>query len=317
AETKTLYICTLVLWSLAAPALIISTDPRRLKRLAVIFACLSFVVAIEAFTGYLTSGPNSFIYVYGSNYLGLGRVIGLSLILVIVYFLFWSNILHERIFAILLALFYLWILLVGGGRGPLLAALFAALIPLLFSIGVSEGKLKIRRFSIPIFTLIILCIAILGYLNETGQMTLTLNRLTVLQEAGMGKSAGARMEYYIYSFDLWKHSTLFGHGIGSWPIISGLGDIRNYPHNIMLEILVELGLIGFIIFGILIWAAFSLLRPINRIAYEPIKMLLIMLTVFMLFNAMLSGDISDNRLLFACIGLMPAAQFINRNVERI
>jgi len=308
---KLLYIWTLVFWALTAPALIISTDPIRIKRLGIIYILFSSIVAIEALTYYFMAGQQGFITVFGSNYLGLGRVISLAFLLLIAYFMFWARNVYWKLFTIIMASLYLWLLLVTGGRGPFLAAILSGLIPLIFTIHLDLKKkiIRVRKYVVPILIMVIVSISLFVYLSETGHMTQTYSRLLVLTQTGMGDSAGERLQHYVHAIEYWKQAPIFGYGIGSWPIIDGGIDMRGYPHNIVLEILVELGLVGLLIFFILILYALLLLAPVKSIGDEPIKIFLLMLMVYMLLNSMVSGDIPDNRLLFACIGMMPIALY--------
>ena len=127
----------------------------------------------------------------------------------------------------------------------------------------------------------------------------------------MGSSAGTRMGYYSESYRLWQLKPLFGHGIGSWPLLIGLPDICAYPHNLIFELLVELGLSGVILFGLLLLAALK--DFFKRNAGESIFYVSVILMMFSnaFIGALLSGDINDNRILFAAIGLMAFGRNIN------
>lgn len=305
---KMLYMWTLVLWAFTAPALIISVDTSRLKRLAIIYILFSSIVAIEALMQYSMAGQQGFLTVFGSNYLGLGRVIGLAFLLLLAYLVFWARNIYWKLFTIVIASLYLWLLLAAGGRGPLLATVLSALIPFIFAIhlNLKRKTVRVRNYVVPMLIIGIVAISLFVCLAETGHMTQTYSRLLVLNQAGMGDSAGARLQHYTHAIQYWKQAPIFGYGIGSWPIINDGIDMRGYPHNIILEILVELGLIGLLIFFSLIIYALLLLAPVKSIGDEPIKLSLLMLMVYVLLNSMVSGDIPDNRLLFSCIGLMPA-----------
>lgn len=305
---KVLYIWTLVLWAVAAPALIISANPNKIKRLGTIFILLSIIISFEAISQYIQAGQPGFIKVFGSNYLGLGRIAGLALIFSYAYLLFWARSLPAKLLAAALAGLFLCVLLIGGARGPFIAAVLSALIPILFAVHISLKRqvIKIERFTVPIIIITITVIALLVFFYQTGQMTQTMYRLQVLTNEGMGDSAQARIQHYAHAIDYWKQAPLLGNGIGSWPIINGNIDMRGYPHNLILEILVELGLAGLVLFSILILYALVILKPIPGYK-QSINILLLMLIIYMFLNSMVSGDIPDNRLLFACIGLTPAA----------
>lgn len=71
------------------------------------------------------------------------------------------------------------------------------------------------------------------------------------------KSISNRMDYYSTGFNLFKKSPIIGYGTGSWKIISLDNSVRNsksneasyYAHNDFLQFLVELGIIGFVIYA--------------------------------------------------------------------
>ena len=307
---KVLYIWTLVLWAVAAPALIISADPSRIKRLGTIFILLSIIISFEAISQYIQAGQPGFIRVFGSNYLGLGRIAGLALIFLYAYLLFWARSSLAKLLAVASAGLFLWVLLVGGARGPFIAAALSALMPILFAAHISLKRqvIKVERFAVPIIIITIAVIALLAFFYQTGQMTQTMYRLQVLTSDGMGDSVEARMQHYVHAIEYWKQAPLLGNGIGSWPIINGDIDVRSYPHNLILEILVELGLVGLILFSLPILYALTILKPPPGYD-QSINILLLMLIIYMFLNSMVSGDIPDNRLLFACIGLTPAALY--------
>jgi len=305
---KTLYIWSLVMWSVAAPALIIAKELVRLKRLGIIFVLFALLLVFEAISNYIQAGHYGFVTAFGSNYLALGRIVGLSFILIFVYLMFWARSNYEKLLCFAAIVLKFWILLIAGGRGPLLATIFSALVPLLFSIHISlKGQMvKVKKYTLIILVINVLLSLIFVNLAGSGYATQTINRLIVLTDIDRGASAESRIQHYANAIDYWMESPVVGHGIGSWPVLNSGIDARGYPHNIILEILVELGLLGLFLFLITIVYAISLLRPFNSIGHQPIKVLLIMITLFTLINSMISGDITDNRLLFTCFGLMPA-----------
>ena len=95
------------------------------------------------------------------------------------------------------------------------------------------------------------------------------------------------------SVDLIKNNPL-GYGIGSYSVLAGVG---RYPHNIVLELLVELGIIGLFLFS----------QPFIKSMRDSIKMLYkskkedwafamfsFSVLLFAILNAQFSGDIVSN-----------------------
>jgi len=316
---KILYIWTLVLWAVAAPALIISPDPRRLKRLGIIFSFLLLVIVFEAIIQYFQGDYKGFINVLGSSYLGLGYVVGIGFLIIIAYLIYWSQSLTKKIMALILAFIYFWILLIAGGRGPLIATILASLMPMIFAISIKPRAriIKIRRYFKFIFFIILIAFVLSLLFIETDQIPATLNRMLVLAGDDMGASAEARIQSYKNAINYWSQAPLFGHGIGAWPIINNGIDMRGYPHNIVLEIMAELGMVGLLLFTNMVIYALSFISPFKTIGNSPIRVILIMLLILSSVNTMISGDIPDNRLFFACIGLFPAISYLKGRKQQV
>ena len=315
ATQKLFYILTLVLWAFVAPILVISRDPERVKRLAVLIILFSILVSIEALRQFFIFNKTGFISVMGSNYLALGRLMSIATIISLAYVLFWAKKWSYVVLGLGLFLYFFWIILIAGGRGPLIGTIIGCITPLIFSINLRRDKVILQRFTILLFIILIIGFICLVYIWYTDKVTQTLARLKVLLMPGMGDSARLRLEYYNISFRMWMEKPLLGHGIGSFPLFQSGYDTRGYPHNILLEILAELGIIGLILFiGMFFYSLFIFMRrePIRR---NPVKLLLIMILIVISFNAMVSGDITDNRLLFSNLGLLPAANEFFCNVK--
>jgi hypothetical protein len=102
---------------------------------------------------------------------------------------------------------------------------------------------------------------------------------------------------------LWAQQPVIGQGVGSWPVLYYGKDIAWYPHNLFLEVLVEFGLIGLLLLAAVAVAA---LRRISvpRLREDPVLMCVAMLCIVTFFYAMTSSDITQNRNLFAMVGLL-------------
>lgn len=90
-------------------------------------------------------------------------------------------------------------------------------------------------------------------------------------------------------------SLLFGYGLGSYSILSGEGEGRWYPHNMILEIWVETGFIGVLLFS------FFLIHTCRRhLRANPFAWLVL----FLFLNAMKSSSLVDLRLFFGFLALL-------------
>ncbi|HBR03892.1 MAG TPA: hypothetical protein DD738_14935 [Ruminiclostridium sp.] len=311
AAQKALHISTLTLWSLMACAFIIASDKNRLARFIRFLMLLSIWIAAESTLVYIKGG-NDVINALNSNYLALGYTMGMGLLISAAYCFLSGQSRPRRVLMLSLTLYFMFMLFIMGGRGPLLSVSISLCLPLLpGSNFFRSSKHKLQKYGIFIGILFLTLLFISITLYTRGLLTATLYRILLFLEPGMGSSAGTRMGYYSESYRLWQLKPLFGHGIGSWPLLIGLPDICAYPHNLIFELLVELGLSGVILFGLLLLAALK--DFFKRNAGESIFYVSVILMMFSnaFIGALLSGDINDNRILFAAIGLMAFGRNIN------
>ena len=302
---KVLYMATLVLWGLIAGAIIIAPDRARLRRLFMVLVVASLIAAIEAITVYLEIGGGT-IRVGSGNYIALGRLCGLGAGIVFVAWLF-----SRRRFGpyglVCLGLFGLFgfVLVIGGGRGPLIATVASLLLPLLAGVRTSRYGLHLARYQMPAIGLGLLAVSVLTiWISSSEQTPETLARLERLtNDQDPGSSVDSRASYYEAALGFWDQAPILGHGAGSWPLLLGRGDIPRHPHNLFAETVVEAGFVGLILLiGLLVIA----LRPVSiaRMRGDPLSMCALMLFVNAFLNAMVSGDIPGNRVLFLLIGTL-------------
>ena len=302
AIQKAVYTGLLTFWPFLACALIIGQDRVRMIRFFVILCFFSLWLALEAYFSYLSTNGVGSIYALGGNYLGLGRTIGLGALLLLAFALFsrWPKGIRGVSLGLFLVLCYLMLLM--GGRGPALAVVAGALAPV-FTAFSFKDRISIKKYFFVIFFLFLAGLIYLVHLLNLGELPATIRRMMLLGQEGMGVSAGERMVFYHNAFELWLKAPIFGHGIGSWPIINGEPDARSYPHNIILEVLVEFGVSGFGLFLYFLRKALRQFRGMAGIRICPFRQTIFMLLVNAFLNAMVSGDIPDNRILFGILGL--------------
>lgn len=142
----------------------------------------------------------------------------------------------------------------------------------------------------------------------------------------MKEAAYARTEMFIWTARRFPERLILGHGTGAFAIDRGGQDERAYPHNIMLELLYEQGLVGAVIVSLFLWLIFRRWRQASQFVYLyeldigifQIVHMAGLLFLFLFTQAMKSGDINDNRFMFFCAGLVVAAfSLVRRTVEEI
>jgi O-antigen ligase len=134
---------------------------------------------------------------------------------------------------------------------------------------------------------------------------LSLGRFTSLEEyvqvslsgdpgaTGGETSAAARVQLFQFAVEMFEKRPLIGAGTGGFETLSpaALGPVADaYPHNAILQVAAELGLLGLVPFlGVVL---IGLVRPLpGRYPGFAIRALFL----FFLLNAMVSGDIFADR----------------------
>lgn len=303
---KALYTATLVLWALAGAALVVASDEARVRRFLGLLAAFAGWIAVESLLALRAAGLAGNLAALGGLYLGIGRVLGAGAVVLLALALLVEGSWARRAACLLAALVLVLVMLLVGGRGPLLGVILAAGV--LAALGWRYSRshvLLIRRGSVWLLAGLAGAVAVLVTLVLHGSTAVAaVRRLGALLDTGAGSSTAERLHYYASALELWIGSPLVGHGVGSWPALTYRLDVRGYPHNLVLETLAELGLAGLLLLtavGVSALVSFRL-GPAGRGRYLPV--VLLMLLAHVAFNAMVSGDLPDNRFLFTILGLM-------------
>ena len=191
-----------------------------------------------------------------------------------------------------------FVLAIGGGRGALLSTVLPLLIPIGLSIRLTTREIRYWRALLSVLVLLLIAAGGLAlYATTTGKRLPTFDRLERLQEGN------PRTEGYAQWAGLWPQAPLLGHGTGSWPLLTGRPDQTSYPHNLFLELLVENGIVGLILFLVVVGVA---LRPVSfeRLRRDPQALCAFMVFISALSNAMTSVDLPGNRSVFLMLGVL-------------
>lgn len=302
ARDKVLAVVTVVTWSACGSALIVSHEPVRLKRFVGALLALATVVALASldYTGGLL------IPALGVNYLNVGRLVGMGVLCALAYLLFDRDLSLKRLLALALLLLLAWVLLSLKGRAPVLATAVAALVPLLGIRRLSDGRPLSRGYEATLLAVLALVVLLLLALLLLGaDMPLSIRRALRSFTQGGSESDAVHAEFNLAAVALWWRRPLLGYGVGSFgAVYLGVADVPIYPHNLILEILVEQGVLGLGLFTLAVCQGWRALGPVYALRNDPWRMLVLMLFVHAFVNAMFSGDIPGNRVLFAMMGLM-------------
>jgi O-antigen ligase len=237
-------------------------------------------------------------------YLGIAELTGLSILLL----LYHSSFKKKNLVTYILIFVNSLILFISGGRGPLIFLFLIILVQkslkamkYLLSLKVLVTKKQFRRTVL--LLIISICLTHYFYSNLPTDFQILiqreLSRLSYVldpKHSADDPSLNARKEHIRFSIQVITSSIesfLFGYGIGSYNVLYNHTEGRGYPHNIVLETWVELGIVGTILLCSFLFSIFFLKKQ---------KELLIPY-IYMLLNAMKSSSLVDLRLFFAIISL--------------
>ncbi len=228
-------------------------------------------------------------YLIRQHYLGLSTTTA-ALVLLLVY-------LKKPLVYTIIAL----VTLIGlGGRGAFLFLIFTLFIWKFDKIINFGSSIKLTRKNLSFSLLSVSALFVAGYYffdKILAVINFGLSRFTTLLDPSVDRSTRGRIERLEYTIDYmleapWKF--LFGEGIGSFGILYTGVDGREYPHNIYLEVLFELGLMGLIPFLLFTTIPFWY----RRNAFYQALML------YFFLNALKSGDLTSIWMLFLTYGLV-------------
>ena len=184
----------------------------------------------------------------GVNTIWYGRYIGAGLIFSY-YYCFHSKktaIKRFRIMWFITSIYLLMGLLMNGSRGPLLAAVLAIIIMEFFIFKTSNMLVRFLK-NIFLTFLSLFCIILL---------ILFVPRLNP-QHFFQDQNVIERIEFINMSITGFLEEPLIGWGIGGYSTLLNENNVRIYPHNIILEFGVELGIIGLCFIAYIVYSFFK------------------------------------------------------------
>ena len=266
--------------------------PESLKKLAYSIIGLGLIMSIVAILG---GGDPEFAGKYtafGSDTIALGRAAGYSFGLTVLLVL-WNQ--RRLIWAVPVAAICLVALIGSGSRGPLVG-LAIGLVVLFAARLFTRGAM---RLGIAI-VVAVLCIAVLASTPLLPEASLgKLTRIT----SNASSADPTRVMLADRAARMMMERPLTGQGTGGFATEDT--DFE-YPHNLVLEVGSENGLLAAIIIiailGIAAWCATQDILAAQGPWTEMVMLLFVIATT----NAMVTGDLNSNRLLFAVVTIAAA-----------
>ncbi|GAB4393803.1 MAG: hypothetical protein Tsb0032_14570 [Kiloniellaceae bacterium] len=271
-------------------------------------ALLGLVMAALAVIELATTGSVLRLSVFNTNPILLARASCFAAL--VLCLLFWQRRIGALVFLPLAAMAVV-ASLASGSRGPLVAlvATLAVVLPLAGYLGRSPiGRRGIALASIGGFAIALI---------YSHQISASIGRRFVRLFTGRwGDSEASRWSVWEQTAELIAESPLgIGWGrLGDWVKVYNDDLLLQHPHNIFLEIAAEAGLPAALVFALVIaWALAAIFRRAlqgNTAEGETVpgdSLLLLAALTYWLGCAFFSGDVNDNRPMWAVLGMVLTA----------
>jgi O-antigen ligase len=135
-------------------------------------------------------------------------------------------------------------------------------------------------------------------------------RARLIFSEGKGASINDRADYVGLVTKSWEERPVFGYGAGSFGTIHGKKP-EEYPHNIFLEILFDIGVAGLVLYCGFLLSVFRSFRPWGAVMRQPDKMAIMLGAGLVLLSGQVSGSYAAERALYGFLGLMCAGHRIS------
>ena len=235
--------------------------------------------------------------------IGAGQVVGIGLL----WLLFCPHCSLRR-FSLMISVPLLCAALIASvARGPILFFL-AVLVPFLF---LRRVRAAVTSTNVWLPLLLSGLLAFAGSLywlqrQEAAQEKFRTKRAEI-EEVLRGSStptytAGRRLTLYRWALRMFAEKPLTGWGLGGWSYYVLDRDVPAYPHNLVLEIAAEEGVVGLAALGALLLTVLLAMRRIWR--SSPDLTFIAPVFAFSLLATMTSGDINVNRPLWLWCGVI-------------
>jgi O-antigen ligase len=305
AQRAVMMLLTMSTCTLAGAAFVVSPEPRRMQRYyaGVLFMGLWLGwISFETYRHITATGAARNIMALGLNYLILGRAIGAATLVCGYYTLYSRWRWQWRLLSGALALALCGVMLVLGGRSPLLATGLGGIILLWGSVRVARSSRGLLLQALGVALVLALLAPLAAKVAGAGSALTSLRRIEFLLNNGFQTN-----ERYIRYTRTWielGQQPWVGRGLASWPITMGYGDRHEYAHDIFLEVWYELGLPGLALLLAMWWWALQRYWPPRRWAEAPLAPLALALFANATVGAVTSGDYTEQWWLYANMALL-------------
>ena len=318
---KILRFNTFAVTMFISPLLIIKspTDSKRLLSYFYFLLVIIIGIMLLQFVYFLKWGDFAIVLAYwnrisipGANPIQVSRylAIGAAMMIALLIRNRPSRSLHyfPILFVILLSI------ILSGSRGPLVSIIIGSIVYAILY----ERKHSSRIFGYGILAIGTIIILLILLPESLTQRFFDISQGTVIMtQQGVRRisTIATRFEFWSMSIQAWFSSItsfFIGLGAGGFSSLFIWRDWHWYPHNLIFEIIAELGMVGLVIGVLFIIKTYQIInKGIQRGSFTDHSSLWVAGTIVMFIAAQFSGDINDNRILWMFIGISIASTHVD------
>ena len=318
---KILRFNTFAVTMFISPLLIIKSPADSKRLLSYFYFLLVIIIGIMLlqFVYFLKWGDFAIVLAYwnrisipGANPIQVSRylAIGAAMMIALLIRNKPSQSLHyfSILFMILLSI------ILSGSRGPLVSIIIGSIVYAILY----ERKYSSRIFGYGILAIGTIITLLLLLPESLTQRFFDISQGSVIMtQQGVRRisTIATRFEFWSMSLQAWFSSItsfFIGLGAGGFSSLFIWRDWRWYPHNLIFEIIAELGMVGLVIGVLFIIKTYQIInKGIQRGSFTDHSALWVAGTVVMFIAAQFSGDINDNRILWMFIGISIASTHVD------
>ncbi|MGG0670221.1 O-antigen ligase family protein [Lederbergia citrisecunda] len=270
--------------------------------IALIFCVIAVILSL--LNGSLLSGRLS---AFGGGPITFSRILMLGLLSGIILYIdsYRKKSMSLWKFVYLLSLIFLAISIgLTGSRQSFLAMFLCLLLLGFFVYYLSSFKGKVKGFISFIMISMISILSIFIFFDDIIKNSTIYSRTKLIFQEDKGESINIRLEMLKTSFIHFKEKWYMGTGLGTFENYNNAGFL--YPHNVLAEIAMEVGLLGVVCLCILICIPFFIV--VSTLVFKKQNDIyiygLFTIYIYFLITSMISGDFFDNRWIWITVSLV-------------
>lgn len=257
----------------------------------------------------------------GEGPLVIARILGMGAILLLVQIASNKSVgFIWKITRILIFILLMFLMFLTGSRGPVGFVFLSTFVVLMFNKTTSSQKImSIFKINSIIFIILIISLIILMGNNRVIGINRVFSNFAFIQKYSnfdlLQGSDKRRLDLYYTAWDGIIKSKGLGIGTGGFSSIY-YNERYDYPHNLFLEVTLELGVLGFLTVFFIFVISIGKIKHLLKLGFKNIYLQgIIALTIFFILDSLISGDIGKNYPLWIMLSLLWGVNTKNHNKD--